>query len=239
MSKFVKRKVSELPAECFLEPVARQLSGLVEFRDEHIDLIRQSFRIWTHIFARSHPEKVNINIVLGSPARINLAVCNPNSSFEIGDEASGSWNIVYFRQAHVKIGDRTTSNGVKVFADGGRLNVGADCMMSEDIVMHCGDNHAVIDMKTGKPLNSAPARIEIEDHVWVGAGARIMGGAKIGKGCVVAAGAVVPGKSFEPCKLIAGNPARVRKSNVSWTRDVQGASWDAIRQQYDLKVEDI
>lgn len=49
--------------------------------------------------------------------------------------------------------------------------------------------------------------IIIDDDVWIGAGAIILPGVKISKGCTVAAGSVVT-KSFNtPHKLVAGNPA--------------------------------
>lgn len=49
--------------------------------------------------------------------------------------------------------------------------------------------------------------IFIDDNVWIGAGAIILPGVRISRGCTVAAGSVVT-KSFNtPGKLIAGNPA--------------------------------
>jgi acetyltransferase-like isoleucine patch superfamily enzyme len=52
--------------------------------------------------------------------------------------------------------------------------------------------------------------VEIEDDVWVGAGAIILPGVKLREGTVVAAGAVVT-KSTEPYTVVAGVPARVMK----------------------------
>ena len=51
------------------------------------------------------------------------------------------------------------------------------------------------------------APIVIEDDVWLGAGAIVLPGVTIGRGSVVAAGAVVT-KSIEPFTLVAGVPAR-------------------------------
>jgi galactoside O-acetyltransferase len=53
--------------------------------------------------------------------------------------------------------------------------------------------------------------IVIEDDVWLGAGAIVLPGVTIGRGAVVAAGAVVT-KSVEPFTVVAGVPARpIRK----------------------------
>jgi acetyltransferase-like isoleucine patch superfamily enzyme len=50
--------------------------------------------------------------------------------------------------------------------------------------------------------------IEVEDDVWIGAGALIMDGVHIGRGAVVAAGAVVT-QDVDPHTVVAGVPARV------------------------------
>jgi acetyltransferase-like isoleucine patch superfamily enzyme len=50
--------------------------------------------------------------------------------------------------------------------------------------------------------------IVIEDGVWVGLAAVILPGVRLGKGCVVAAGAVVT-QNVPPNVLVSGNPARV------------------------------
>lgn len=49
--------------------------------------------------------------------------------------------------------------------------------------------------------------VAIEDHVWLAYGSIILPGTTIGKGAIVAAGAVVS-KDVEPYSIMAGNPAR-------------------------------
>jgi acetyltransferase-like isoleucine patch superfamily enzyme len=51
------------------------------------------------------------------------------------------------------------------------------------------------------------APVAIEDDVWIGAGAIILPGVTVGRGAVVAAGAVVT-TSIEPYKVMGGVPAR-------------------------------
>lgn len=58
------------------------------------------------------------------------------------------------------------------------------------------------------PQNDAP--VVIEDDVWCGANVTILKGVTIGRGSVVAAGAVVT-KSCEPYSVIAGVPAKLIK----------------------------
>ena len=57
--------------------------------------------------------------------------------------------------------------------------------------------------------------IVIEDDVWVGAGAILLTGTKIGKGSAISAGSVISGE-IPPFSIVAGNPGRVilnRKKN--------------------------
>jgi maltose O-acetyltransferase len=64
------------------------------------------------------------------------------------------------------------------------------------------------------------APVTIEDYVWIGHRAIIMPGVTLGRGAVVAAGAVVT-KSVPPMSIVAGVPARVigqRKSALSYTK---------------------
>ncbi len=50
--------------------------------------------------------------------------------------------------------------------------------------------------------------IVVEDEVWIGYGAIITSGVRLGKGCVIGAGAVVT-KDVPPYAIAAGNPAKV------------------------------
>jgi len=59
-----------------------------------------------------------------------------------------------------------------------------------------------------KGLNS---KIIIGDDVWVGYGAVILSDVKIGRGSIIAAGAVVT-KSFLPYSIVGGNPATLIKA---------------------------
>jgi acetyltransferase-like isoleucine patch superfamily enzyme len=62
-----------------------------------------------------------------------------------------------------------------------------------------------------KYSESIPGPISIRDDVWVGCGVRILANSCIESRSIVAAGAVV-NKSYPPCSLIGGVPARVIKS---------------------------
>lgn len=52
--------------------------------------------------------------------------------------------------------------------------------------------------------------IIIEDDVWIGFGAIILSGVKIGRGSIIAAGSIVT-KDVEPYSIAGGNPAKLIK----------------------------
>lgn len=56
--------------------------------------------------------------------------------------------------------------------------------------------------------------IIIEDDVWIGLNATIMGGVKIGKGAIVGACSVVT-KDVPPYSIVVGNPAKIVKKRFS------------------------
>lgn len=70
----------------------------------------------------------------------------------------------------------------------------------------------IIDSEDKLPENDLP--VVIEDDVWCGANVTILKGVRIGRGSVVAAGAVVT-KSFPPYSIIGGIPARIIKNRFS------------------------
>ncbi|MEX2976144.1 DapH/DapD/GlmU-related protein [Serratia fonticola] len=94
-------------------------------------------------------------------------------------------------------------NGIEV---GKGCNISWGCQFLDD------DFHS-IDYENKKERNK---KIHIGDNVWIGCNSSILKGTHIAKGCVVAANAVVSGIFLEEGCLIAGNPAKVIKRNISW-----------------------
>lgn len=89
------------------------------------------------------------------------------------------------------------------------ITIGRGAAISKGVTIRDSDNHSL----NGNTNISAP--ILIEDHVWIGLNATILKGVRIGRGAVVAAGAVVT-KDVPENTLVGGVPARVLKENVSW-----------------------
>lgn len=137
----------------------------------------------------------------------------------------------------VQIGKRTTIwPGVKFSAISGKpdkpaqLKIGKYSSIGDRTQIHCCDrviigNQVLISWDVNilenyyhttadESITSAP--ITIEDKVWIGCNVIILAGVTIGKGSVVAAGAVVT-KDVPPGKLAAGNPAKIIRDTEPWS----------------------
>ena len=57
--------------------------------------------------------------------------------------------------------------------------------------------------------------IVIEDYVWIGIGAILLKGIRIGSGAVIAAGSVVTKNVPSNC-MVAGNPAHIIRKDIHW-----------------------
>lgn len=79
------------------------------------------------------------------------------------------------------------------------------------------DFHPIIDIETNKVINIPSQRLYIGNHVWLAERSRILKNAYISDGCIVGAEAVIAKKFEEPNCIIAGNPAKIIKKNI--TRD--------------------
>ena len=134
-------------------------------------------------------------------------VCDSNATVVVGEDTSINDNTaLYCRYGH-------------------KIEIGRDCMFAQDIVLHAGDAHPIYDTSDMRlineyPENSANAKIVLDEHVWVGWGAMILQNTEIGSGSIVGAKSLVKGKFPNNC-VLAGNPAKVKRSNTGWKRYAQ------------------
>lgn len=129
----------------------------------------------------------------------------------------------FYRLAGMKIGKGSTIHMGAKFYEPGNIEIGKDSIIGEGAVLdgrdkliignHVGIASEVMVYNAEHDIHDEnfKAKIEpvvIEDYVFIGPRAIILPGIKIGKGAVVAAGAVVT-KSVEPMNIVGGIPARV------------------------------
>jgi acetyltransferase-like isoleucine patch superfamily enzyme len=100
----------------------------------------------------------------------------------------------------------------------GPVTIGNNIIFAQNIVVS-GLNHEYRDVSL--PIakqNVSTKLIEIGDDSWIGANAVITAGSKIGKHCVIGAGAVVTG-TIPDYSIAVGNPARIIKQYNSSTKN--------------------
>lgn len=159
------------------------------------------------------------------PAKIRICGSFAEISIEAKCRFSTNTRIVAADNSRIIIGEQSSfERGLFVHAcTGAEVSIGADCMFSSNVSIYCGDGHAVFDVETGERtldiINENPKNSTIlGDHVWVGLNAMILGGTNIGRSSIIGAGAVVKGKFPNNC-AIAGNPAKIVRKNVTWSRN--------------------
>jgi acetyltransferase-like isoleucine patch superfamily enzyme len=89
-----------------------------------------------------------------------------------------------------------------------KVAIGSRVLIAPFSLLASGDHgHARADMPVMHQPYERSGEIEIQAGAWIGQGAKILGGAQVGRNSVVAAGAVVKGK-FGDHALLVGVPAR-------------------------------
>lgn len=169
----------------------------------------------------------NANVMLGKDikgrAKIDVRGSCANVVIEDNCQFRNQY-IAVTAGSRLDIGEGSTFNNNCNFAasEGWNISIGKDCMFSFETIIQAGDSHALFDVNTTERYNwkgkNGNNSVIIGNHVWIGLRSIISGPSIIGKGSVVGAGALVKGK-FEECSAIAGNPGRIIKNKVAWSRD--------------------
>ena len=103
--------------------------------------------------------------------------------------------------ALLSIGKGTYLNRNTVVVCHERVEIGANCLVSWDVVIMDTNEHDVPESRRNQP-------IRIGDRVWIGCRAIILPGVTIGSGSVIGAGSIVT-RDIPENSLAVGQPARV------------------------------
>jgi acetyltransferase-like isoleucine patch superfamily enzyme len=95
----------------------------------------------------------------------------------------------------------------EINAKGARIEIGEGCDIASFVSINVADSHRRC---IGLSDEVDRRDIFIGDHVFIGTGAIIKGGARIGHHTVVAAGTVVEAREIPPYSLVIGNPMVVK-----------------------------
>lgn len=133
---------------------------------------------------------------------------------KIGTGSSIHWRAVFFAPEGVRVGNNTI--------------IGNDCFLDGRRVLTIGNNvniggHVQIFTLEHDPQSPTfgvqGGPVIVEDYVYVASRATVLPGVTLGRGSVVAAGAVVT-KDVEPFKIVGGVPAREigdRQQGIDYT----------------------
>ena len=89
------------------------------------------------------------------------------------------------------------------------LTIGERCMIADSVDIRATDSHLIMDKNTGTLLNPSTS-VTVGNHVWIGKGASILKGVKVGDDSVVGMKYIVT-YDIEPSSLYAGIPAKKNK----------------------------
>jgi acetyltransferase-like isoleucine patch superfamily enzyme len=166
----------------------------------------------------------NNQIKIGSGSTLNnvhFRLRGSGHKIEFGKNCRVSRGAVLWFEDHdgvLQVGPGTTMVEVHIaVTENSSVSIGEDCMLANDIDIRTGDSHSVIDAQTGERLNFA-GDVVIGRHVWIAPHTVVLKGVNIGENSIIATGSVVT-KSSESGVIVAGNPAKVIKTSVSWKRE--------------------
>lgn len=159
----------------------------------------------------------------------------PSSYNPVVGKLCNKIRIVCVRHAFKRCGKISTMDRMAYFGTGADIEIGdfsgigERCIVPKNTVIGkyvmmapevyiIGNNHITADVNTPMCFQGkTDDRVTIiEDDVWLGARVMIMPGRRVGKGSVLAAGAVVT-KDVPPFCIFGGNPAKViRRRDVGY-----------------------
>ncbi len=118
------------------------------------------------------------------------------------------YTLITSNGGNISIGDNSWLGAGSQIYGNGNVSIGNHVLIAAQVVVntvsHNYENPEVPINLQG--LNVAP--VVIEDDVWIGLGAKILQGVTVGRGAIIAAGAVI-NKDVPPYAIVAGVPGKV------------------------------
>ncbi|MBQ6221565.1 MAG: acyltransferase [Solobacterium sp.] len=155
----------------------------------------------------------------------SVFIAGDNNTIRIDDNVSAVFTSFHMEKENntVKVGMHTSLHGRDngtiefVLEESTTITVKEDCMISNDVSFRSSDSHSIINDK-GERINHAKD-IVVNDHVWIGMRSLVLKGTVIQKNSIIGAGSICNKVYEKENCMIAGNPAKIIKENVNWSRD--------------------
>lgn len=119
-------------------------------------------------------------------------------------------NVYLFALERLKIGSRVSIHPLCYLDATGGLTIGDDVSIAHGVSVLTTEHRWTDVTLPIRDQGVSEEPVIIGSNVWIGAGARILGGVTLGSGSIIAAGAVVT-RSVEPMTVVGGIPAVVLK----------------------------
>ncbi len=148
----------------------------------------------------------------GAPRIMGNGIIDIGREVEIAPELSLLIGLGMPEPPVLQIGDYAHVGPQNIFCIVRGLTIGTHVRTGPGVCIYDNDMHPMDPVRRREQTETMPltksAPIVIEDDVWIGLHALVLKGVHIGRGAVVAAGAVVT-ESVPSGSVVAGNPARV------------------------------
>ena len=122
--------------------------------------------------------------------------------------------VIVDKNGYLEIGNKFRISANSSIICYKRIIFGNHCRISWDVQIMDTDFHKILSLE-GKQLN-LPRPIEIGNHNWIGTRVTILKGAKTDDDCIVASNSLLTREIMGSHQIMAGNPAKVIKTNVTW-----------------------
>ncbi len=94
------------------------------------------------------------------------------------------------------------------------IEIGNHTMIAWQSIIMDTDQHAIYDNQ--QHIINQDKKITIGNNVWIGAKSFILKGSNIADGCIIGANTTITKPFITKNSIIAGNPAKILKENISW-----------------------
>ncbi len=191
----------------YLEHISFSLKSGIVFKDKH----GRSLKVNTafgKIFDRfisyfMDLELLFLRVVSYIPLHTVRWFCYYLAGVKMGKGTHLHMGTQFFNPANISIGEGTIV-GQNAFLDGrDKLRIGNHVDIASDVMIYNSEHNL-----NAKDFAAIQEPVEIGDYVFIGPRSIILPGVKIGKGAVVAAGAVVT-KNVDDFAIVGGVPAKV------------------------------
>lgn len=211
--RYLKRLVFKIPCLWKFCLALRKKKGELSISSKGL------YRINKEIIGSGHSLIIGDNTILNDTV---IHMTGRNNKIIIGSNCIIGQGCSFWCEgvnAVIEIGDNTTfTRDIHLNAqeDNKKIAIGNDCMFSNTIIIRTSDSHPIYDNQ-GNRINFADDVI-IGNHVWIAPNSKVMKGSIIGDGSIIGSDTMVTKTLPNNC-LAVGHPARIVKSDISWSRE--------------------